>query len=130
MTTIPDVGLEAISDILIGQGGQIDALAVGTGTNETASATALGNEVFRADIASPKVSFQETGPTGEVDLSIEVTGGNDVPDGTVVTETAALIDGSGGGGTLLLIDQIPGVEVESGDIQRFVIPFAPVRGAA
>jgi|APHM01.1.fsa_nt_gi hypothetical protein len=99
MTTTTDAGLEAISDILIGnRTAQIDALAIGTGTGtEGTGATSLGSEAFRANTSDSNVELIETGPTGETELILRVKGGNDVSAGTDITEIGAFIGGVGGG---------------------------------
>jgi hypothetical protein len=129
MTTTTDIGLEAIGDILIGnRAAEIDALAIGTGTGtESTGATSLGSEVFRANVSDSNVELIETGPTGETELIIRFKGGLDVTAGTDVTEVGAFLDGSGGGGTLLLIDNFPAVTVETGHIEEVTIPFEPLR---
>jgi hypothetical protein len=125
MTTITDDGFEAIGDVLLGlTQTRIDAIAVGTGTGaETQGATSLGNEVFRADEADPKTSFADSGPGGQLEVTIAVTGGTDVAANTQVTEVGIFEDGSGGGGRLTVIDEIPAVTVENGDIESFAVPI-------
>jgi hypothetical protein len=129
MTTTTDAGLSVVADLLIGAtSASIDAVAVGTGTNESATATSLGNEQFRSNTSSTNVDVQSTGGA-TVEFAIEVAAGNDVPVGTQLTEVAAFFNGSGGGGTMLVIDQFPAVTLESGNIERFTIPFESLRGA-
>jgi len=129
MTVVTDVGLEVVGDILIGAvSGQIDALAVGTGTeSESTTATGLNNEEHRADASGSNVELIETGQTGEIELSIRVTGGLEVPGGAAITESAAFVNGSGGGGTVLFIDNFSPVTVEGGQTAEFVIPADPRR---
>jgi hypothetical protein len=129
MTTTTDVGLEAISDILIGnRTAQIDALAVGTGSGtESANATSLGSEEFRAPISDSKVELTETGPVGETELAIRFKGGLDVPALAPIREAAAFISGGGGGGTMVIIDNFSKIEVETGDTEEITIPFEPLR---
>jgi hypothetical protein len=129
MTTTTDVGLEAISDVLIGnRTGQINALAIGTGTGtESAGATSLGSEVFRAGAADSNVELIETGSAGETELILRVKGGTDVSAGTAITEVAAFIDGAGGGGELVVIDNFADVIIETGHTEEFTIPFTPLR---
>lgn len=125
MTTITDDGLEAIGDILLGlTQSRINEIAVGTATgSEVASANALGNEVFRADQASTKTSFADSGTGGELEVTVAVTGGTDVPANTQIAEVGVFEAGSGGSGRLIVIDQIPAVTVENGDIEQFTVPI-------
>lgn len=129
MTTTTDSGLEAISDILIGnRSTEIDALAIGTGTGtEGSSATSLGSEVFRAGVADSNVELIETGATGETELILRVKGGTDVTAGTALTEVGVFIDGAGGGGELVVIDNFAEVIIETGHTEEFTIPFEPLR---
>jgi hypothetical protein len=124
MTTITDDGFEALADVLIGlTQTRVDAIAVGTATgSETPSASALGNEIFRADKSDSKTSFADTGPGGQLEITISVTGGTDVAANTQVAEVGVFEDGAGGGGRLVVVDNIPSVTVENGDIENFTVP--------
>jgi len=129
MTTATDNGLEIVGDLLIGAfSGQIDALAVGSGTgSESTTATALNNEEHRAAVSDSNVELIETGGTGESELIIRVKGGLEVPAGTAIAEVGAFVNGAGGGGTLLFIDNFSPVTVESGHTEEFTIPVNPRR---
>jgi len=129
MTTITDGGLEVVGDLLIGTAsGQIDALAVGSGTgSESTTATALNSEEHRAPVSGSNVELIETGPTGETELSIRIKGGLEGPGGTPIAEIGAFFDGAGGGGELTVIDNFNPVTVESGDAQEFILPVNPRR---
>jgi hypothetical protein len=129
MTTITDSGLEVVGDLLIGTAsGQIDALAVGSGTaSESTTATALKTEEHRAPVSGSNADVTETGPTGETELSIRIKGGLEVPGGTPIAEIGAFFDGAGGGGELIAIDNFNPVTVESGDAQEFILPLDPRR---
>jgi hypothetical protein len=124
MTTITDDGFEALADVLIGlTQTRIDAIAVGTATgSEVQNASTLGNEVFRADKSDPKTSFADTGSGGQLEITIAVTGGTDVPANTQITELGVFEDGANGNGRLTVIDQVPAVTVENGDIEQFTVP--------
>jgi|APHM01.1.fsa_nt_gi hypothetical protein len=129
MTTTTDDGLEVTGDLLIGAvSGQIDALAVGSGTgSESTTATGLNNEEHRAAVSGSNVELVETGQTGEVELIIRVKGGLEVPAGTPITEVGAFFNGAGGGGTLVFIDNFNAVTVEAGNTEQFAIPVDPRR---
>jgi hypothetical protein len=129
MTTTTDDGLEVIGDLLIGAvSGQIDALAVGSGTgSESTTATSLNNEQHRATVSGSNVELVETGQTGEVELIIRVKGGLEVPAGGPITEVAAFLNGSGGGGTMVFVDNFNAVTVEAGNTEQFSIPVDPRR---
>lgn len=130
MTTTTDAGLAVVADLLIGvSNATVDTVAVGTGTgNESASATSLTNEQFRATTSDPNVDARPGDSDGTVEFAIEVTAGVDVPVGTQFTEIAAFFNGGGGGGEMLVIDEFPAITVEGGDIERFTIPFDATRG--
>jgi hypothetical protein len=123
MTTITDDGFEAIGDVLLGlTATRINAIAVGTGTgSETQGATALGNEVFRASKSDPKTSFADSGPGGQLEVTIAVTGGTDVAANTGISEVG-LIEDTSGKSRLVAIDELPQVVVENGDIENFTLP--------
>jgi len=124
MTTVTDGGLDVAGGLLTGSGsGQIDALAVGSGTgSESTTATALSNEEHRADASGGNVELVDTGQTGEAELIIRIKGGFEVPGGTGISEVGAFINGSGGGGTLIFIDNFNTVTVETGHTEEFTIP--------
>jgi len=119
MTTITDSGLEVVGDLLIGTAsGQIDALAVGSGTaSESTTATALTSEEHRAPVSGSNADVTETGPTGETELSIRIKGGLEVPAGTAISEVAAF-----SAGTLVVIDTFNAVTIETGHTEEFTIP--------
>lgn len=124
MTTITDNGLEAVGGSFIGAGsGQVDALAVGSGVDsESPTATALDTEEHRAAVSDGNVDIISTGATGAAELVIRIKGGLEVPAETEISETGAFINGAGGGGTLILIDNFNPVVVESGHTEEFIIP--------
>jgi hypothetical protein len=123
MVTVTDSGLEWLTDkTRDGASSRVDAVALGTGTNESTTATALGNEVHRGDDSEPAVSFVETDQT-TYEARITVTGGTEVPAGTAISEIAVLAGGAGGGGTLVVIDQFDAVTVEAGHTERFDVPL-------
>jgi hypothetical protein len=122
MTTLTDNGLEGIADLLIGNiSGGVDALALGTGQNESASATSLGNEVFRATPADSNVELIDSG-SGEAELAIRVKGDVDVPAGSAISETGVEINGN-----LALIDTFQNVIIETGHTEEFTVPVSVLR---
>jgi len=124
MTTVTDGGLEVAGRFLTrSESGRIDALAVGSGTgSESTTATALSNEEHRADASSGNVELIATGQTDRTELIIRIKGGLEVPGGTGISEVGAFIDGSGGGGTLVFVDNFNTVTVETGHTEEFIIP--------
>lgn len=124
MTTITNDGFEAIADVLIGlTSTRIDAIAVGTATgSEVQSASSLGNEVFRATKSDPKTSFADSGPGGRLEITIAVTGGTDVQAGAQVAEVGVIENSGSADERLVIIDQVPQVTVENGDIEQFTVP--------
>ncbi|EMA47983.1 hypothetical protein [Halococcus saccharolyticus] len=70
-------------------------MAIGTGTTApTASDTQLENEVFRATTGDAPLNWVDDPDTpGRYEAKLSVTGGDEVPAGTQITE-AALIIGS------------------------------------
>jgi hypothetical protein len=125
MTTLTNVGVEAIGNILLGlTQARIDSLAIGTATGtETQTATALGNEVFRANVSETNISLVDSGPGGELEASIVAKGGLDIPAGTSISEVGVFSDGAGGKGELIYIDNLPSVTVELGDSEQFTVPI-------
>lgn len=130
MTTTTDDGLEIAGDLLIGAvSGQIDALAIGSGTgSESTDATSLNNEEYRAPVTNSNVELIETGQTGESELIIRVKGGTEIPAGTPITEMGAFFNGDGGGGTLVYVDNFDAKTVEAGHTEEFTIPTDYQRG--
>lgn len=124
MTTVTDNGLEFVGDRLIGNSSAvINTVAVGTGKNESSSATGLGNQEYSATDTSNNVEILETGTTGEIEFVITLKGGTEVPANTDITETGLFTDD----GTLVVIDEFSSVTVEDGRTEEFVIPLDPQR---
>jgi hypothetical protein len=125
MTLTTDAGLEIIGDLLIGTTtGQIDALAVGSGSgSESPTATGLDQEEHRAPVSGSNVDLIESGATGETELIIRIKGGLEVPAGTSITEVAAFFDG-----TMVFVDEFNAVTVGAGRTEEFIIPVDPQRG--
>jgi hypothetical protein len=124
MTTVSDSGLERIGDLI-----RVDAefLAVGSGQNESSTASGLGSREFAASTSSSNVEFVETGTTGEFEAIIRIKGGTEVSAGTTISEVG-LFDGEPvGSGTLLVIDEFDGVTVEAGHTEEFTVPIDPRR---
>lgn len=129
MTTITDGGLEIIGDLLIGSvSGQIDALAVGSGTtSESKTAASLDNEKHRATVSGGNVELIETGQTGEIELIIRVKGGLEVAAGTSISEVGVFFNGASGNGTLAIVDNFSPVIIEAGNTEQFAVPVEPTR---
>ena len=125
MTTITDTGLEWISDTSLGKTGEeIDAIAVGTGTgNEGTGATSLASETYRADKSNEDVVFVETDATGAFEAVITVTGGQEVPDDTDITEIGVFGGDTAGDPDLIVIDEFAAVTVEQGHTEEFTVPI-------
>lgn len=124
MTTTPDEGLEAIGDLLKDA---IEYVGLGTGTNESTTASSLGNREYLAQPSNSNVRLVETGSTGEYEIIIEVTGGTEVGGGTNITEIAAFLGDPDAGGDIFAIDEFAGVEIEAGHTEEFTIPVDPQR---
>ena len=128
MTTVTDDGLEWQGDRAISDNtSKIDAIAVGTGQNESTGASELGNEEHRSDVNSSNVELIETGDLGEFEAVITVKGGTEVPADTDVTEIGVFAGGIDGGGTLVIIDEFAAVTVEGGHTEEFTVPVNPQR---
>lgn len=131
MTTTTDAGLEWISDRTIGNVSDLlDTIAVGTGTgSEATTSTSLANEQHRADTTDSDVRFVETGNAAEYEAIITVTGGDEVPDGTVITEIGVIAGGvdTGGTDTLVFVDEFTGVTVDQGHSEEFTVPISIIR---
>lgn len=128
MTTVTDDGLEWWGDKSIDNvSTRLDAIAVGTGTNEATGASTLGSEAYRSNYTNSNVQFVETGATGEYEAIITVKGGTEVPAGTSITEVGVFAGGQGGGGTLVAIDEFSAITVENGHTEEFTVPVDPSR---
>jgi len=124
MTTTPDEGLEAIGDLLKNA---VAYVGLGTGKNESTTASALGNPEYLAQPSNANVRVIETGTTGEIEIIIEVTGGTEVPGGTKISEMAAFDGDPDSDGNLLSIDEFAEIEVEAGHTEEFTITVDPTR---
>lgn len=125
MTTAPDNGLDRIATSI---SNIISHVAVGTGTNESASATALGNREFTASRSDAVVEILQPGETGEIEVVIAIKGGTEVPGETGISEIGVFDgDPAAAGTTLLFIDEFQTVIVEDGHTEEFTIPVDPRR---
>lgn len=124
MTVTPDEGLEATGDLLLNA---IAYVGVGTGSNESTTASGLGNREYLVQPSNANVRVIETGSTGEYEIIIEVTGGTEVDGGTMISEMAAWFGDPDNGGPLFAIDEFAAKEVEAGHTEEFTIPVDPQR---
>lgn len=122
MTVDTNAGREAIADHLMG--GFIDTIAVGTGTQgESTGLTALANEVYRNDTSTSIVRFEVAPDTpGVYEAIIEITGGDEVPAGTEITEVGVII---GTSDTLTQYDTSGTREIEAGHTTEITTPLRP-----
>jgi len=124
MTTTPDDGLEAIGDLLLNA---VAYVGLGTGQNESTTASALGNREYLVQTSNSNVELIETGSTGEYEVVIRVKGGTEVSGGTAISEMAVFDGDPDGSGTLLNIDEFSAKTVEAGHTEEFTIPVNPQR---
>lgn len=92
MGIVPDSGRDEIAAILSDETSAVfDTMAVGTdGTAPSSSTTSLGNEVYRAAVTDASVDISTTGSTGEIQSTITVAGGREVPADTKIREYAII----------------------------------------
>jgi len=125
MTTTPDNGLDRIATSIADS---VSHVAVGSGTNESTSATALGDREFAAARSTTTVEILQPGETGQIEAVIAVKGGTEVPGGTGISEVGVFDDDpTAAGATLLFIDEFSTVTVEDGHLEEFTIPIDPRR---
>lgn len=124
MTTTPDDGLEAIGDRLKNQ---VAYVALGTGQNESTTATSLGNREYTAQTSNSNVDINETGSTGEYEVQITVKGGTEVSGGTQISEIGIFDGDPAASGILLQIDEFAAKTVEAGHKETFTLPINPQR---
>lgn len=123
MATVTKVGLEWLSDkALDKETDHIDEIAVGSdGSSESFLATDIGTEEYRAQFSNPNVTLSETDDEGKFEVTVEVTGGTEVPAGTIIKEVALFTSG----GVLIEIGNITNVQVDSGASESFRIELDP-----
>lgn len=124
MTTTPDNGLEAIGDLVKNA---VAYVALGTGKNESITATGLASREYTAQPSNRNVRLIETGNTGEHEIIIEVTGGTEVSGGTAISEMAAFDGDPSGSPAVLAIDEFNAKTVRAGHTEEFTIPVDPQR---
>lgn len=128
MTTITDVGLEWKAGALVGNHDAIDAVAVGSGTgNEGTDATSLANQEYKALTSSEDVVVQETNSLGQYEAIITVTGDQEVPAGTQISEIGVYGGAGSGEDVLVVIDEFADVEVEQGHTEEFTVTMTETR---
>jgi ATP-dependent protease ClpP protease subunit len=124
MTLLTDIGVTAATALILDN---LSDIAVGTGTVEDSSATTLDNRVHRASRASQNVQLKElsTEPQNtEYELTIRVTGGIEVSEGTAISEVGAFIARPDGTVQLTFVDSFAPVTVDAGQTEEFVIPVS------
>ena len=124
MTTIPNEGLEAVGDLLLNA---VAYVALGSGQNESTTASALENREYTAQVSNPNVELVETGTTGEFEVVIRVKGGTEVTGGTDISEMGVFDGDPAADGTVISIDEFATKTVEAGHTEEFTIPVDPQR---
>lgn len=124
MTTTPNEGLEAVGDLIRNA---VAYVALGTGQNESTTASGLENRVYAADVSSTNVELVETGTTGEFEIVVRVKGGTEVPAGTEISEMAAYDGDPAADATVFSIDEFAAKTVEAGHTEEWTIPVDPQR---
>lgn len=84
-----NTGLDFFEESIIGNGftDVMDTVAVGDGTSApNSSDTSLSNNLFEADTTSNNVTIERGGATGEIRVTIEFTGGVEVPADSDISE--------------------------------------------
>lgn len=128
MTTVTDEGLEWKAGSLIGVHGHLDAVAVGSGSgSESTGSTSLATQEYKAQVSSEDVIIQETSQRGGLEAIITVTGGQEVPAGTTITEIGVFGGANGGEDRLVVVDEFSGVTVEQGHTEEFTVPMTETR---
>lgn len=86
-----DAGIDAVSGHLVGE--YVNIMAIGTGTTAaTSSDTQLESEVFRATTGDAPLNWvDDPDVPGRFEAKLSVTGGDEVPAGTQITEAALFI---------------------------------------
>lgn len=121
MTTTTEDGLDSIASAIAGS---VSHLAVGSGQNESTTATELGNQEFVANISTSIVEILQPGPSGEIEAVIAIKGGTELPAGTILSEIGVFDgDPTTQNATLLFIDEFSSVEIEAGHTQEFTVPI-------
>lgn len=124
MTTTPNDGLEAVGDLIRNA---VAYIALGTGKNESTTASGLANRVYTAQVSNSNVELPETGSTGEFEAIVRVKGGTEVAGGTQISEMAVFDGDPAADGTVLSIDEFAAKEIEAGHTEEFTIPVDPQR---
>jgi len=128
MSTLTDDGLEWLGQkTRDAVSTRIDAIAIGTGQNETRDASSLGNQVYRSDYSASNVEFVPASEPGSYEGRIEVQGGTEVAAKTSVSEIGIYAGGAGGGGVLVGVDAFEPIEIGAGHTERFSMPVIPSR---
>lgn len=128
MTTITDAGLEWKAGSLVGNHDHLDAVAVGSGSGaEATGSTSLANQEYKAQVSNEDVVIQETSSQGGLEAIITVTGGQEVPADTEITEIGVFGGANGGEDVLVVVDEFAAVTVEQGHTEEFTVPMTETR---
>lgn len=127
MTTATDAALDWYQNRSIGNSSAVvDTIAVGSGTgSESSTSSGLSSEEYRASTSDQNVEITKTANLGEVDVTIEVTGGTEVAAGTEISEMMAYISAEN---IVVAVDNFSGVTVGAGETEQFSFPLVIERG--
>lgn len=125
MTTVTEEGTTYLLDRITSNTRPITHMAVGTGSNETGTATQLGNLLYSGDDSLPNVRFVQ--PNADtLEAVITVTGGVQVAAGTQITEVGVFSgdpEDSTVDETLVFIDAFSSAQVDPGHTEEFTVPL-------
>jgi hypothetical protein len=125
MTTVTEEGTTYLLDRITSNTRPITHIAIGTGSNETGTATQLGNLLYSGDDSLPNVRFVQPN-TDTLEAVITVTGGVQVAAGTEISEVGVFSgdpEDSTVDETLVFIDGFSSVQVDPGHTEEFTVPL-------
>ena len=127
MTVITEDGRDWYQDRARGDAEPFDEVAVGTGDwpdpDDLEQADDLDDEAYRGEITDGNIEIDNVSDTGRLHVTIEISGGTEVPGDTEITEMAIFADD-----LLVWIVSFDAVPVEAGVTEEFTMPIEIRRG--
>jgi hypothetical protein len=120
MVTTSDAGLDYYRDSVLGSvGGELDTIAVGVGSDpESTTDASLTQRVYAS--SGIDVDFIDGTAPGEYAGIIEITGGDQIPAGTTITEMNVIV---GAIGLPLARDVFNGTTLNASYTEEFEMPI-------
>lgn len=129
MVLVTNDGREWYRDLAVGDvDTSLDAVAIGVGSgSEDSHSSSLSDEIYRDQFSGEHVEYTHL-VFSRTRVLIQVTGGDEIPGGSEITEIGLLSGDTDSGETILVwVNEFPAVEVPDDETTSFGIEYNYVR---